>query len=51
MSTALTYVTCPDRFGTPQLWAALISFLYLDLLDCTGTFYSMVRTRVFTQFT
>jgi hypothetical protein len=25
----------------PQLWAALISFLYLDLLDCTGTCYSM----------
>ncbi|PNH06565.1 Adenine/guanine permease AZG1 [Tetrabaena socialis] len=28
-------------FGRSQLWAALISFLYLDLLDCTGTFYSM----------
>ncbi|PNW81797.1 hypothetical protein CHLRE_06g260700v5 [Chlamydomonas reinhardtii] len=30
-----------SAFGTPKLWAALISFLYLDLLDCTGTFYSM----------
>ncbi|KAG2438485.1 hypothetical protein HXX76_005038 [Chlamydomonas incerta] len=30
-----------SAFGTAKLWAALISFLYLDLLDCTGTFYSM----------
>ncbi|KAG2430674.1 hypothetical protein HYH02_013671 [Chlamydomonas schloesseri] len=30
-----------SAFGTAQLWAALISFLYLDLLDTTGTFYSM----------
>lgn len=25
-----------DDFGKPQLWAALISFLYLDFLDTTG---------------
>ncbi|KXZ52152.1 hypothetical protein GPECTOR_10g781 [Gonium pectorale] len=30
-------------FGKSQLWAALISFLYLDLLDCTGTFFSMAN--------
>lgn len=28
-------------FGKPQLWAALISFLYLDFLDTTGTLFSM----------
>lgn len=28
-------------FGTPQLWIALVTFLYLDLLDTTGTFFSM----------
>jgi hypothetical protein len=27
----------------PVLQAALFSFLYLDLLDCTGTLFSMVR--------
>lgn len=33
----------PFRFGTAELWAALFSFLYLDLLDATGTFYSMAN--------
>ncbi|KAG2492665.1 hypothetical protein HYH03_009080 [Edaphochlamys debaryana] len=32
-----------DAFGTSQLWAALFTFLYLDLLDCTGTFFSMAN--------
>ncbi|GLI63103.1 hypothetical protein VaNZ11_006007 [Volvox africanus] len=30
-------------FGTTELWTALITFLYLDLLDCTGTFFSMAN--------
>lgn len=32
-----------SAFGTAELWAALFSFLYLDLLDATGTFYSMAN--------
>ncbi|KAG2483622.1 hypothetical protein HYH03_017502 [Edaphochlamys debaryana] len=32
-----------DAFGTSQLWAALVTFLYLDLLDATGTFFSMAN--------
>mmetsp|Transcript_30092 Transcript_30092/g.66667 ORF Transcript_30092/g.66667 Transcript_30092/m.66667 type:complete len:637 (-) Transcript_30092:1727-3637(-) len=30
-----------SAFGQADLWAALISFLYLDFLDCTGTLFSM----------
>lgn len=30
-----------DAFGNPDLWVALITFLYLDFLDATGTLFSM----------
>lgn len=30
-----------DAFGKSELWVALITFLYLDFLDATGTLYSM----------
>lgn len=28
---------------TGQFWLGLITFLYVDILDCTGTLYSMAR--------
>jgi len=28
---------------TGQFWLALVTFLYVDILDCTGTLYSMAR--------
>lgn len=28
-------------FGTGDLWVALITFLYVDFLDTTGTLFSM----------
>lgn len=31
------------RFGMPQLWLALLTFLYVDFLDCTGTLMAMAR--------
>lgn len=30
-------------FGDGDLWIALITFLYVDFLDCTGTMYSMAN--------
>lgn len=30
-----------SAFQKADLWAALLSFLYLDFLDCTGTLFSM----------
>ncbi|PWN47057.1 hypothetical protein IE53DRAFT_273806 [Violaceomyces palustris] len=30
-----------NGFGDGKVWAALISFLYIDLLDTTGTLYAM----------
>lgn len=30
-------------FGQGQLWVALITFLYVDVLDTTGTLYSMAK--------
>lgn len=30
-----------SAFKSTNLWAALISFLYLDFLDTTGTLFSM----------
>lgn len=30
-------------FKTGQLWLALVTFLYVDFLDCTGTLYSMAN--------
>jgi AGZA family xanthine/uracil permease-like MFS transporter len=26
-----------SAFGTPELWSALITFLYLDFMDATST--------------
>ena len=31
------------NYGTSHIWIALISFLYVDLLDATGTLYSMAK--------
>lgn len=31
------------EFGKSELWVALITFLYVDLLDTTGTLYSMAK--------
>ena len=32
-----------SAFDTGNLWAALFSFLYLDFLDATGTFFAMAN--------
>lgn len=32
-------------FGRSELWVALITFLYLDFLDATGTLFSMGESR------
>ncbi|PSC75740.1 Adenine guanine permease AZG1 [Micractinium conductrix] len=32
-----------SAFNTGELWLALFTFLYIDLLDCTGTLLSMAR--------
>lgn len=32
-----------DGFGTSQLWIALFTFLYVDLLDTTGTLFAMAK--------
>ena len=32
-----------SAFGTSQLWVVLITLLYIDLLDCTGTLLSMAH--------
>lgn len=31
------------ELGTPQFWEAMVTFLYVDILDTTGTLYSMAR--------
>jgi len=31
------------EFGKTELWVALVTFLYVDLLDTTGTLYSMAK--------
>ncbi|KAL7214653.1 hypothetical protein ACSBR1_026943 [Camellia fascicularis] len=35
--------------GTGHFWEALITFLYVDILDTTGTLYSMARFAGFTD--
>jgi AGZA family xanthine/uracil permease-like MFS transporter len=32
-----------NSFGKSDLWIALVTFLYVDLMDTTGTLYSMAR--------
>lgn len=32
-----------SQFGTGRLWEALITFLYIDILDTTGTLFSMAK--------
>ena len=32
-----------NGFNTGELWVALITFLYVDILDATGTLYSMAK--------
>eukprot|EP00887_Chlorella_sp_A99_P001986 scaffold18.g1986.t1 len=32
-----------SAFNSGHLWLALFTFLYIDLLDCTGTLFSMAR--------
>ncbi|CAO3632338.1 unnamed protein product [Cunninghamella blakesleeana] len=36
-------------FNTRDIWIALITFLYVDILDTTGTMYSMARYGGFTD--
>lgn len=36
-------------FSTKDIWVALITFLYVDILDTTGTMYSMARYGGFTD--
>ncbi|KZV98922.1 xanthine/uracil permease [Exidia glandulosa HHB12029] len=31
------------NYSNPKVWYALITFLYVDILDCTGTLYSMAK--------
>ncbi|CAN6463258.1 unnamed protein product [Victoria cruziana] len=37
------------HIGTGQFWVALVTFLYVDILDTTGTLYSMARFAGFTD--
>lgn len=37
------------HFNQGQLWVALITFLYVDILDTTGTLYSMAKFAGFLQ--
>ncbi|CDH57194.1 nucleoside transporter [Lichtheimia corymbifera JMRC:FSU:9682] len=37
--------------GSREIWIALITFLYVDILDTTGTMYSMARYGGFTDKT
>ncbi|KAI8358575.1 permease family-domain-containing protein [Blakeslea trispora] len=37
------------NFNNRQIWIALITFLYVDILDTTGTMYSMARYGGFTD--
>jgi len=32
-----------SQFNTSELWVALITFLYIDILDTTGTLFSMAK--------
>ncbi|KAI9355850.1 permease family-domain-containing protein [Pilaira anomala] len=36
-------------FSTKEVWIALITFVYVDILDTTGTMYSMARYGGFTD--
>ncbi|KAE8714725.1 Adenine/guanine permease AZG1 [Hibiscus syriacus] len=38
-----------DSIGKGYFWEALITFLYVDILDTTGTLYSMARFAGFTD--
>ncbi|KAK6145682.1 hypothetical protein DH2020_022502 [Rehmannia glutinosa] len=38
-----------DSIGKRQFWEALITFLYVDILDTTGTLYSMANFAGFTD--
>ncbi|KAK5834770.1 hypothetical protein PVK06_010446 [Gossypium arboreum] len=38
-----------DTIGKGYFWEALITFLYVDILDTTGTLYSMARFAGFTD--
>ncbi|KAI8879638.1 hypothetical protein K501DRAFT_226207 [Backusella circina FSU 941] len=38
-------------FTTKEIWIALVTFLYVDILDTTGTMYSMARYGGFTDKT
>lgn len=31
------------NYGNGKVWYALVTFLYVDILDCTGTLYSMAK--------
>ncbi|KAJ3091663.1 hypothetical protein HK102_013917 [Quaeritorhiza haematococci] len=33
------------NFNTSEVWVALITFLYVDILDTTGTLFSMAKVR------
>ncbi|XP_051138219.1 adenine/guanine permease AZG1-like [Andrographis paniculata] len=35
--------------GKPHFWEAMVTFLYIDILDSTGTLYSMARFAGFTD--
>ncbi|KAI8366336.1 permease family-domain-containing protein [Choanephora cucurbitarum] len=37
------------NFNNRQIWIALVTFLYVDILDTTGTMYSMARYGGFTD--
>ncbi|CAL0327556.1 unnamed protein product [Lupinus luteus] len=37
------------KIGTGHFWEALVTFLYVDILDTTGTLYSMARFAGFTD--
>jgi AGZA family xanthine/uracil permease-like MFS transporter len=37
------------NFATKEIWIALVTFLYVDILDTTGTMYSMARYGGFTD--
>ncbi|KAJ2477327.1 hypothetical protein IWW56_004397 [Coemansia sp. RSA 2131] len=41
--TTVTYFPYTQAGDDGQFWIALITFLYVDILDCTGTLFSMAK--------
>ncbi|KNC79485.1 hypothetical protein SARC_08118 [Sphaeroforma arctica JP610] len=42
-SISMSALALDFSFGNPEMWLALVTFLYVDLLDTTGTLYSLCK--------